>query len=356
MARTPWYYTLSPDCFSRYFFLKEIQKKIFGSHPIKVLEVGGKDNPIWALFEDEKLPYDLTVVDVLPADEDTQHYHYIQGDGTKMEFPDSSFESVISTDVLGHVPSRRKRSFITECIRVAKDVVVIAAPFESPLTDYAEHLVNDVYKTYAKKDYQWLKNDFEVSKPTRELIESVLNEAELPYVVFENNALSNWVEILTLTFLALSAGVDQKAVDKINLFFNQHLLELDDYSSPAYRQFYIIFKNPKLKKTVDQLFSFKPNPQRDLEFHQLMAGLIGEELSRIKQEQNSPDEKKDQLQLIEEQENHRVEELENQNEKLEKEIKQLEQDVHELSWKFNRYSNTKFFRTWQVFNQLKKII
>lgn len=354
MNHDVWYSKFSPDLFSRYFILKEIQKHIFGQKEIDILDVGGKDNALWAFLADENLPYNLTALDILPADERTKDYKYIQGDATQMDFADNTYDCVISTDVLEHIPPEKKANFINECIRVAKDLIIIAAPFDSPITDYVEHSVNNFYKSFTNKDYIWLQEHFEVHKPKRELIENIIKEKELTFSLLENNNLENWILFLPLNFLPMGVEVDQHSVEEINTFFNENLLEMNDFQYPAYRQFYVIFKNPHLQFNVHELFNKPTDLQKVLIFKEKILHFFGKEIKKYHDNLVTATQQLAHTNSAEDAEYLKM--LEQDNNELSKKIELLEKDVHELDQQVQRITDRKFFKIWQLYTKIRKIL
>lgn len=331
MNKIPWYYRAPPDGFSRYFIIKEIIKKLFTKQVIKILDVGGKGTYLWDMFKDEKLPYKLSVIDILPKDNTVLGYTYIKGDATKMDFEDNSFDVVVSTDVLEHIPQAKKNSFINESIRCAKELVIIAAPFFSKETDKAEHIANDFYKEITGSDHIWLKEHFEEKKPKKELIEKILLDKKLKYFYFESNNLDNWV--LTLLFLGFGIiNVDRQKLENISNFYNNNLLTIGDFKPPGYRQFYIIYKNKKLFKPFNYFFDVHYDCSKKSKLIKMIYTLIGKEINSDKDTifQKS---------------------LEAENYK--KELEKSKNEINNLVNTLNMIKSAKFFKLWQFYCKIR---
>ncbi len=55
----------------------------------------------------------------------------VQADGTRLPFADGTFDAVVSSDVLEHVVPAGRDGFLAELSRVSRDLVVVAAPFDT---------------------------------------------------------------------------------------------------------------------------------------------------------------------------------------------------------------------------------
>lgn len=276
----PWYYSLPPDAFSRYFIIKSALKKIFGLKPIAILDVGGQDNSLWAMIKQDNLPYDLTVLDILPANKSSKNYHYIKGDALKMSFSDNSFDAVISTDVLEHIPDNFKEIFIHQCLRVAKDLVIIAAPFHSEESSYSEKLANNFYKKLSGKDHKWLSEHFKFNKPKKEFLENLLMSKKLKFAFIGSNNLGNWLLTILPNLLSEKISMNKKSLENFNLFFNTNLLELNDFGLNGYRSFYIIPKKNNINFDFMRIFENKNNSNRILRFKEIIIKLLADEIIR----------------------------------------------------------------------------
>jgi len=277
------YLELNPDAFTRFYICKEILKKDFGKKPIKILDVGGGSKYFRSALLQDKLPYELTVIDILPKPEELTGYTYVQGDATKMKFVDGSFDAVVSMDVLEHVADEKKVAFIQECYRVAKDLVVIAGPFESPETTEAEEFGNDFFRSLHGREHPWLIEHFEQNKPTKELMETQIKKLGCQYLEFEGNHLPSWLRLLLVNFIPESI-IDYKKVRQLNRFYNENFLSLNDFATPGYRHFYLLYKNPTLKKEFNDYFSPEVSISRQLILEHKITDIFASELVGLRLE------------------------------------------------------------------------
>ncbi len=277
------YSVLNPDAFTRFFVCKEILKKDFAKRSIKLLDVGGGSKYFQSALLRDKLPYDLSVIDILPQPKKELGYTYVQGDATKMEFADSSFDAVVSMDVLEHIGDDRKVAFIRECFRVAKDLVVIAGPFESPETTQAEKSGNDFFRSLHGREHPWLIEHFEQNRPTKELMDTQIKKLGCPHLEFESNYLPSWLRLLLVNFIPETI-VDSKKVQELNRFYNENFLRLNDFASPGYRHFYLLYKNSSLKKEFNNYFKPENSISHQLIFEHKITELTTGELTKLRAE------------------------------------------------------------------------
>src|SRR5690242_20251309 len=124
--------SLGPDGYSRFFVIVGLLETFYkdSTRTIRILDVGGCSPFLGDLLKKSPLKTDLTVLDILPKPDDVTAT-YIQADATKTDLPDGAYDVVVSTDTLEHIPPKGKDAFVKACARLAKDVCIIAAPFET---------------------------------------------------------------------------------------------------------------------------------------------------------------------------------------------------------------------------------
>lgn len=376
----PWYYKLSPDVFSRYFVIKEIIKKLYGKQAINVLDVGGKENSLWAMVADEGLPYDLTVIDILPADARTEHYKYIQHDATAMPFAENAYEVVISTDALEHIPDAKKEAIIAECLRVAKDYVIIAAPFNSQLVDQAEHIANDYFKSFSGNDHLWLSEHFVYHKPEKKQIEKIIKQERLPYLDIQVGNLQNWLLMVLSHFYAVKIGYEPDVLQSLTVYFNKNFFQMGEFSEPGYRDVYIVGKN---KSDLTPVANFLKQPydsdKQNYWQQQMMLFFIASVLQSPDSETELLESLRESLALLTRKKNgqtlfellddstltyksthdakHMLARIKNalsENQNLKLQIAQMRQHVFNLEQQYNQITKSKFFALWQLYDRLKQ--
>src|ERR1700691_2968328 len=144
---------LAFDFYERYILLEPIEK-IFRPReaPYRVLDVGGHTPAFWPGFSSiagTLIPdASVAVVDVYPR---AELKNYVQATGLALPFPDESFDLVCSLDTLEHLPGEDRPAFLAELLRVTRDGLYVAFPFdsasnrraESILVEYASEVLND---------------------------------------------------------------------------------------------------------------------------------------------------------------------------------------------------------------------
>ncbi len=233
---------LSPDGSSRFYIMVALLNIINNKdETIKLLDVGGSSPYMANALSSLNSPFEISVIDILPKPE---HFKgkYIQGDALNMPFADNSFDTVISTDVLEHIPYQKKIDFVHECLRVAKEYVIIAAPFDSDAVDTAEHATNDLNVKLFNVGQSWLEEHFEYKKPNLDSVLQSINEKGYEAEVIGSNNLYNWVLSTHLNLVEAKLGLDNKKHININKFINKFLLSSYDMSPPFYRHFIVVSK------------------------------------------------------------------------------------------------------------------
>ena len=126
-------YLLPPDVFFRHLLAMRELEKIPDLKT--VLDVGGSLGEFRKFFRS-----DLKVVtaDVIGGD--------VIYDGHRLPFKNNSFDAVVSIDTLEHVPPLKRVELVGEFLRVAKNILVVIAPYAAPA-----HLKHELK---LRKDYE----------------------------------------------------------------------------------------------------------------------------------------------------------------------------------------------------------
>lgn len=95
-----------------------------------VLDVGGATGKLLPKFGIQS----VTVVDFLPGAD-------VIGSGALLPMKDQSFDIVTAIDVFEHIPQADRKTVLREMLRVAKRMVIIIAPQNTPLNVKAEEVV-----------------------------------------------------------------------------------------------------------------------------------------------------------------------------------------------------------------------
>lgn len=235
---------LSPDGSGRFIITGNILDQLYNnrSKAVKILDVGGGSPFISNILNGLSSQYELTSLDLIPK---PSGYNgtYVQSDATNMPFKANEFEVVISTDVLEHVPDDKKKSFISECVRVANDYVIIAAPFNTESVDAVEHATNDFNKYLFKEDQPWLEEHFTNKKPELDSTIDFINKLGYKTQVIGSNNIFCWLLTTHVNLIEAKLGLGSDGIKDNNQIFNESLISSSDMLPPYYRHFIIIFKS-----------------------------------------------------------------------------------------------------------------
>lgn len=292
---------LSPDGYSRFFILTDILKQIYGKtkRTLHILDVGGGSEYMEQQLQSLEIPYELTILDIIERPERVRAT-YIQGDATKMKFPDDQFDVVVSTDVLEHVPDKGKEAFLKECLRVAKEVCIIAAPFQTEGVNDAEVVVNEFNKKLFGVGQDWLEEHLALGKPKREMFKKVLDEVGVPYVEFGTQNITTWLLNTHINLIDAKLGLSAKKHKAVNMFYNDHILEMNEFESPTYRHFYVMFPDASKygRFRLESYEIHKTNPAIFSKYINDLFVLLADRIGEIKKYEKKTHELQDQHQNL----------------------------------------------------------
>ncbi|MGU5731246.1 glycosyltransferase [Aeromonas jandaei] len=225
------------DQFQRYFTVSKIVENLSeDKDTITVLEVGA--NGHFKLLEFlPKANITFSDIEDHPA---PAHINFIKADATNLPFKDGEFDFVVSTDVLEHVPSELRDSFILECFRVSKVAFILACPVDNGFTPDIEKITNDTFKNlHHGTDFRWLKEHEEQGLPRYIDIDSVLDKNFISYFRFNHGRLDWWKSLMQMHFIKEAEPALAKVCKSMDEYYNRYLYQ-HDVGEYCYRSFWVI--------------------------------------------------------------------------------------------------------------------
>jgi SAM-dependent methyltransferase len=238
---------LGPDGYSRFFVIINLLERFYGKNKktIRILDVGGCSPYMYELLSESDITFELTILDILPKPPGLPaKATYIQADATASDLADGSFDVVVSTDTLEHIPAPIKDNFVRACVRLSKDVCIMAAPFSTEGVDQAEHFVNDFNKQLFRVGQDWLVEHFEYGKPSVAAVSKVLQTMQVPFIDFGTNNLYSWIFSTHMNLIEAKVGLNDKQSEAVRRTYNQLLAQSAEFTGPTYRHFFVASKNP----------------------------------------------------------------------------------------------------------------
>jgi glycosyltransferase involved in cell wall biosynthesis/SAM-dependent methyltransferase len=108
-----------------------------------------------------------------------------------LPFDDDAFDAVCALDVLDQVPKQLRRSFLRECLRVARHGIIFSFVDASPSVAEVERLAAFVYQQRFGRPHPRLAERGETVDP--EEIARMLREADVPFAVSDDAPLDRWL-------------------------------------------------------------------------------------------------------------------------------------------------------------------
>ena len=112
---------------------------------------------------------------------------------TNLPFSDQSFDAVVASDVLEHVPPENRMIVIREALRVARKIAIFGFPSGSQAFEFDVKLA-EVYDRGGIDKPEWLEEHMRYQPfPTKQLFEGLQNEWLVSSFENENAVFHNWV-------------------------------------------------------------------------------------------------------------------------------------------------------------------
>ena len=228
------------DVFTRNYIITTILNNFYKEsyNKVSILDLGGKNGRLKNFLDESK--FDVVVLDIDPEPDAKE---YVVGDARALPFKPKSFDVVVSSELLEHVPPKDRIKVLENMIEVSKDLVILAAPFYSKEVEDAEIRANEFFKKFFGKDHQWLKEHIENGLPREEDIEEFVRKKGLNFIKIQTNNINNWLLMQLFIFSAYIFGIPPERVAEVYKYYNENFLELGDFLPPTYRKIYVISKH-----------------------------------------------------------------------------------------------------------------
>ena len=232
---------LAFDFYERYILLEPIGSLFRPAEPgYRVLDVGGY-TPVFcpgfssmaaALIPDAS----VAVADVVP---ESGLKNYIRASGLQLPFRDETFDLVCSLDTLEHVPAEHRPALLSELLRVTRDGLYVAFPFDSSSNRWAESVIVEYADVALKDPIPALLEHRQFGLPDREQAAMIFSGSGSACINFDQGNTDVWL-LMMLTYHSLRApGTD--FVQELNRRFNQ-VYAAQDWGAPTYRTGYVLSK------------------------------------------------------------------------------------------------------------------
>jgi len=223
------------DQYTRYFETSKIIKKIFKNKTIRILDVGGLSH-LWhtkVTFRIINLFLPETQAFTIDLNWNNES-GFVQADGLRIPFKDSSFQAVCALDILEHIEEKERDSFLAEIFRVSSDLVILSSPFLSSITKTAEKLLRDFIETVLGENHAELRDHLDKGLPDLQFTFDSIKKLSGDAFYFSMGNIENWLFFMTLKH-SLMPKLSWIFINRfMDAYFNIHYYETE-FKEPCYR-------------------------------------------------------------------------------------------------------------------------
>lgn len=222
------FYRWHPQLYLRYAPIVDYIKKLKLTHP-QILEVGSGSLGIGPYLNREFVGIDVGFVGPL-----WPKMTKIVATGRALPFQNKSFDIVICTDTLEHIPPKLRQRVTTELLRVTKSDLILAFPAGDPAAAQDQKL-DQLYRRRFGQPFPFLTEHLQYGLPDVDKVTNWLKPAKINIFSTHSLQLRRWLMSGWMTKLSL-----------VNFFFRKALLlflpvlKLLDQPPPHYRTYLFI--------------------------------------------------------------------------------------------------------------------
>jgi hypothetical protein len=213
------------DQYQRYRLIADVIERLVPQEAGAILDVGG-----WPGTLQRFLPQRRIVV----ADLQGRMPGMVRASGAALPFGRGQFAAVVSSDTFEHIPPGQREQFLGELARVARDTIVLGAPFDSPQVRAAEGVLREVIRAKYPTSYGFIEEHDEYGLPDLGTTRGALAGADFTEVALPNGYLRHWLPMLALYFALQWRSPVESIFRRLNAYYNLTYYP-DDNREPSYR-------------------------------------------------------------------------------------------------------------------------
>ncbi|MCI0613397.1 tetratricopeptide repeat protein, partial [bacterium] len=220
------------DQYQRYHFVERVLKAYAQDRRLKILEVGGAlSSALHHLSSNHK----IWITDSISAKD-----IHLRSSGLSLPFQAKTFDAVVCTDVLEHVPQKDRERLIEELQRVTGRILILGFPQHSPESKVAEEILSAWIRETSGSDYSFLEEHHTYGLPDAAEVRAILNKNPGKILESCNANVHSWLPLMMSYFAIERHEEFKESLKVLNELFNEKY-ERMSHSAPGYRTFFVWF-------------------------------------------------------------------------------------------------------------------